>query len=115
MNPVLRLAFWAAAAFAFVMATLPRPPIELFSSDKGQHMAAFFVITLLGCVAYRGLSRVWLMLGMIAFGAAIELAQMLPQLHRDAEWSDWLADILAILVALAVARVFDRLTSAPGK
>jgi hypothetical protein len=115
MNPVLRLAFWAAAAFAFAMATLPRPPIELFSSDKAQHMAAFFVITLLGCVAYRGLSRVWLMLGMIAFGAAIELAQLLPQLHRDAEWSDWLADILAVLLALAVARMFDRRAPARRK
>jgi hypothetical protein len=115
MNPILRFAFWAAAAFAFVMATLPRPPVELFSSDKAQHMAAFFVITLLGCVAYRRLSRIWLMLGMLAFGAAIELAQLLPQLHRDAEWSDWLADGLAILVALTVARLFDRPASRSRK
>jgi hypothetical protein len=108
MNRVIRLAFWAAAAFAFVMATLPRPPIEVFSSDKAQHMAAFFIITLLGSAAYRGLSRVRLMLGMIAFGAAIELAQLVPALHRDAEWSDWLADILAVLLALALAHLFDR-------
>lgn len=107
MTPILRIAFWAAAAFAFVMATLPHPMIEISSSDKVQHMTAFFVITSLGCAAYRSLSRVKLMLAMTAFGAAIELVQMVPELHRDAEWSDWLADILAVLLALAVAHLLE--------
>jgi VanZ family protein len=108
MTQVLRLAFWMAAVFAFVMATLPQPMIELSSSDKVQHMAAFLVLTLLGSAAYRGVSRVGLMLAMIAFGAAIEVAQMVPQLHRDAEWSDWLADVLAVLLGLALAHLVER-------
>jgi VanZ family protein len=113
MTQLLRLAFWAAALFAFVMATLPQPMIELSSSDKVQHMIAFLVLTLLGSAAYRGFSRVKLMLAMIAFGAVIELAQMVPQLHRDAEWSDWLADILAVLLGLAVAHLVERWVVAP--
>lgn len=106
MTPVLRIAFWAAAVFAFVMAVLPHP-IELPTSDKVQHMAAFFVITAVGCAAYRGLSRVKLMLAMIAFGGMIELVQMMPEIHRDAEWSDWFADILAVLLALAIAHLIE--------
>ena len=108
MTSVLRLAFWAAAVFAFVMAVLPHPPELLETSDKVQHMAAFFTITALGCAAYRGFSRLKLMLAMIAFGAMIEVVQMVPQLHRDAEWSDWLADILAVLLALAIAHLLER-------
>lgn len=107
MTPVLRMAFWSAAAFAFIMAVLPHPVDLLETSDKVQHMAAFFTITALGCAAYRGLSRVKLMLAMIAFGAGIELVQMVPELHRDAEWSDWLADILAVLLALAIAHAIE--------
>ena len=89
MNAVLRIAFWAAVLFAFTMAELPQPMLELSSSDKVQHVMAFFTITALGCAAYRGLSRVKLMLGVVAFGGVIELVQMVPELHRDAEWSDW--------------------------
>lgn len=103
MTSMLRIAFWAAAVFAFVMAVLPHPPDLLETSDKVQHMAAFFTITALGCAAYRGFPRLKLTLALIAFGGAIELAQMIPELHRDAEWSDWLADILAVLLALALA------------
>ena len=114
MTQVLRLAFWAAALFAFVMATLPQPMIELSSSDKVQHMVAFLVLTLLGSAAFRGVSRIRLMLAMIAFGGVIELAQMAPQVHRDAEWSDWLADILAVLLGLAVAHLIERWAAAPA-
>jgi hypothetical protein len=102
-----RFAFWAAALFAFVMAVVP-DPIEIPTSDKVQHMAAFFTITLLGCAGYRGLPRVKLMLAMFAFGAMIEVVQLVPMLHRDAEWSDWLADIVAVLAALAIAHVAER-------
>jgi hypothetical protein len=107
MTSILRIAFWAAALFAFVMAVLPHPIELLATSDKVQHMTAFFVITTLGCAAYRGLSRVRLMLAMVAFGAAIEVVQLVPELHRDAEWSDWLADSLAVILALAVAHLVE--------
>jgi VanZ family protein len=107
MVAAIRIAFWAAALFAFVMAVLPHPVELLEASDKVQHMVAFFTITALGCAAYRGLPRVKLMLAMVAFGGLIELVQMIPQLHRDSQWSDWLADILAVLLALAIAHLIE--------
>jgi hypothetical protein len=106
MTGVIRIAFWAAALFAFVMAVLPQP-VELPASDKVQHMAAFFTITALGCAGYRGLPRMKLMLAMVAFGGLIELVQLVPELHRDSQWSDWAADILAVILALAVAHLVE--------
>ena len=107
MTSMLRMAFWAASLFAFVMAVLPHPIELLATSDKVQHMTAFFVITTLGCAAFRGLSRIKLMVAMVAFGGLIELVQLIPELHRDAQWSDWLADILAVILALAIAHLIE--------
>jgi hypothetical protein len=76
--------------------------------DKWQHMAAFFVITVLGRVAFHDLSRKILTPALIGFGALIEMVQMIPALHRDSDWHDFLADIIAVIAALAVAHVFER-------
>ena len=111
MHPISRIAFWAAAVFAFVMAVLPQP-VELPASDKVQHMAAFFTIGLLGCVAYPRLSRGKLLLALVAFGGLIELVQIIPALHRDSQWSDWMADIAAAIGALVVVFVGERFRSA---
>ena len=104
-KPILRLAFWAAGLFAFVMALLPHPPqLPGHPSDKVQHMAAFAVLGLLGSLAYPRL-RTWrLLVGLSIFGALIELAQEIPMLHRDSDPFDWLADTVACaVVLLAVA------------
>jgi hypothetical protein len=108
----LRLAFWAAAVFAFVMAVLPQP-VELPASDKVQHMAAFLVIAALGRLAYPRLPWWKLLLGLVAFGGAIELVQMIPELHRDSELSDWAADIVAALAALAGFYALRRFLAQP--
>jgi hypothetical protein len=42
----------------------------------------------------------------------IELVQLIPELHRDSEWSDWFADIAAASAALIVAAVAGRLRPA---
>ena len=50
---VARALFWAAAAFAFVMAVLPHPPnIPGNPNDKLQHIAAFATLALLGSFAF---------------------------------------------------------------
>jgi VanZ family protein len=100
----LRLAFWAAAAFAFVMAALPHP-LELpgAPSDKVQHVIAFVTLGLLGASAYPATSLVQLALRLSVFGALIELVQAIPALHRDSSVLDWIADTVAcsaVLVAI---------------
>ena len=95
--------FWAAAAFAFVMAVLPHPPqVPGSPSDKVQHVIAFATLGLLGSWAFSSTSRLQLLIRLSLFGAFIELCQAIPALHRDSDVLDWLADTVACGLALLV-------------
>lgn len=94
-----RLTFWAALAFTVVLATLPKPPEIIAAPDKVQHALAFFVLTALHKLAYREFGFWKRVIVMAILGGAIEVAQMVPAFHRDAEWMDWVADVAATLAA----------------
>ena len=88
------------------MALVPKPPeLPGQPGDKVQHMIAFFTLAGLAAAGWRDRSILALFVSLAAFGAAIELFQMIPALHRDAEWLDWVADMGAALAALILARV----------
>ena len=109
MRRLLRLAFWAAALFAFVMAVLPHPPqLPGAPTDKVQHVLAFTVLTGLAIMGWPGVARWRLLLGLSGFGVLIELVQAIPALNRSSDWRDWLADTGAILVVLALAAAVER-------
>ena len=102
----LRRAFFVSAAFAFVMALLPKPPdLPGGPGDKIQHMMAFATLGTLAAAGWRDRPLAVLFAWLAGFGAAIELFQAIPVLHRDAEWLDWLADMAAAAAALGVVRV----------
>lgn len=121
MLRLLRIAFWAAALFAFVMAVLPQPPHWPGDpSDKVQHILAFAVLAALASQAYRTVRPAAVALGLSAFGAAIELAQTIPALHRDADIVDWCADTLTAALVLALVALWrrrsgDQLPGGPGE
>jgi uncharacterized membrane protein (UPF0136 family) len=101
----LRLIFWAAACFAFVMAVLPHPPqLPGEPNDKVQHILAFVTLAAVGSLAYPAASSVRLLAGLSLFGAFIEIVQAIPMLHRDSQFLDWVADTAAVLVVLAAIR-----------
>lgn len=110
MSPLRRffvIAFWGALLFAYVDAILPgKDAISLSMWDKLNHMIAFFTITFLARAAYPRIPIFRLFVMMAAFGAFIELSQAIPFIHRDAEWDDWFADMVATLVGLFVAWPF---------
>jgi hypothetical protein len=100
-----RSAFWAAACFAFVMAVLPHPPqFPGEPNDKVQHIAAFATLALLGSFAYPATALSKLLVRLSLFGAAIEVVQAIPELHRDSDVLDWLADTVAVAVVLLLVR-----------
>jgi len=110
MSPLRRLfvlAFWGALLFAYIEAIIPgKDAINLSAWDKMNHMIAFFTITFLARAAYPRIPIFRLFVMMAAFGAFIELSQALSFIGRDAEWDDWLADMIATLVALIIAWPF---------
>lgn len=110
---ILRFAFWAAVLFAFVMAALPQPPhLPGEPSDKLLHVIAFATLALLGCLAYPRVSLLKLALALSAFGAAIEAVQVIPDLNRDSEFMDWVADAAAVAIILVLVFLWRRRTKA---
>lgn len=101
--------FWGALAFALVMALLPKPPrLPGDPSDKIQHIIAFAALAALASAAYARTPLVKLGVGLSAFGALIELLQLIPPLHRDGSVADWIADTLAVAAVLAFTRLRRR-------
>jgi VanZ family protein len=95
--------FWAATAFAYVMAVLPHPPeVPGAPSDKVQHVIAFATLGFLAAWAFPNTSRLQLWVRLSLFGAFIELSQAIPALHRDADVVDWIADTIACGLALLI-------------
>jgi hypothetical protein len=95
----IRRAFWLALIVTLAMALLPNPP-TMRAADKVQHMAAFAALTSLAALGFPGLRLRVIFVWMAALGLAIEVLQMIPMLHRNAQASDWLADCAATLATL---------------
>ena len=100
---LLPYVFWAAMLFGFVMAILPKPPtLPGEPSDKVQHILAFLTLAALASLAYPRARPLKIGLGLALYGALIEFTQMIPVLHRDAELLDWIADVAAASIVLAL-------------
>ena len=105
----LRLFFWAAAAFAFVMAILPHPPeFPGGPGDKFQHMAAFATLATLAALAWPERRYAAIGLALSYFGAIIEIVQAIPALHRDCDILDWVADTVSLSLVLSIAWAIRR-------
>jgi len=97
----LRLAFWLAMLGALVLASVPTPPhLPGDPSDKLQHVMAFLCLAGLVGWAYPKTSVLKLIVGLSAFGAFVEMVQLLLPLERDPELLDWVADTVAATVVL---------------
>lgn len=77
--------------------------------DKLKHLAAFAVLSIIGCAAASPSRRTgwWIAAALLAYGGFIELVQtQLP--HREAEWGDMLADAMGIGFGLLVVAMLRR-------
>lgn len=108
---MLKAVFYLAALFATVMALLPHPPHLPFDylGDKIHHMAAFATLAVLARVGFPSARNRTILERLSFFGAMIEVAQSIPALHRDCDILDWAADTIAVIVALALCLLVQRL------
>ncbi len=110
---LLRYAFWGALIVGFAIATMPKPiALPGQPSDKIQHILAFLTFAALGSMAYPRVGLLKMGLGLSAYGALIELAQMIPAINRHAELLDWVADTVAAFLVLILAAAIRRVRKA---
>jgi VanZ family protein len=104
------LLFWGCGAVILVLALMPATPdLPGTGWDKSNHVAAFLVLTVLGCLAYPDRIAA-ILVGAVLYGGLIEVLQSFTD-YRSAEWADLFADAVGVLAGrtlLAVARLRRR-------
>ena len=97
-----QVAFFAALIFTFYSAVIPpQKALRLVPWDKAEHFLAFYALTGLAVAAFPRRNLFLLAALLSAFGAFIEFVQGLSIVRRDRDFWDWLADTVAIAMALA--------------
>lgn len=94
----VRLVFAAAClvvAYGVFMPPGGGPPLMLW--DKAEHFTAFFGLMFLAMAAFPRTSLLKLGVILSVAGAAIEVIQATPLVHRDADVLDWAADTLGVM------------------
>lgn len=103
VRKLLRFVFVLTLCAVFWLALLPAPDVVQLVSwqDKVEHAVLFAGLALLALAAWpqRALA---IALGLLAYGAAMEVAQSFTA-HRVGDPWDWLADAVGLLVLLPFA------------
>ena len=105
----LRLLFLTALALVTVLMLWPFPPSNegWIYTDKIQHVLVFCMLSYLGIQAYsRWPGRI--AIGLMVYGAAIELLQAALTSTRQASLADWLADCVGIALGFIIYYYFHQ-------
>lgn len=95
-----------------LLAIIPSLSIPGNPDDKLLHIVAFFVLALLaaGAMPSARLRCIWI--GLVGFAAAIEMAQLIMEQGRKAEWNDLMVGVSGASVALLLVFAFRRMATA---
>lgn len=105
LRQLMRGMFWILCVLVALAALIPpalpaRLPALTSLNDKAQHLLAFFLLALIGIIAYRT-HRALILMGLLGLGIGIEFAQGLSLIGRDREWLDVIADAAGLLLSIA--------------
>jgi hypothetical protein len=110
MRPLFTTAFAAALLLTLVMAWLPHPPtVPWHEDDKFWHMIAFITLAVLAVLAFPAAPLVRIGERLLFLGAAVEVVQSIPMLHRKCDIRDWIADTMAVAATLAIVAGIRRM------
>jgi|TARA_B110000879_G_scaffold202754_1_gene279507 VanZ family protein len=84
---------------------MDQPPPTPEGSDKLVHLAAFAALAFPLARTSR-VSLLLIFIGASAFGGLIELIQ--PTFNRSADLNDWIADILGVMLGIALGLIYRR-------
>jgi VanZ family protein len=114
VSPLFKLAFWLLCILIATLSLLPvdqLPPQTLNIWDKAQHAVGFMMLSLAGLFAYpRRLLA--LSVGLLVFGAAIEVAQSFTTWRYGDAW-DWVADAVGVGSIMLMSTMLTRRPARP--
>jgi VanZ family protein len=90
---------------ALYLALTPQPIGMLIESGETRHALAFAILPLISSIAWPRLPIVPHFLGYSVFGGLIEIAQFEMHVGRNAEWVDWITDIVVAAITLILCRI----------
>lgn len=98
-----RIALAAALCVATALLLLPLGPnVPGTGWDKSNHLLAFALLAILACRAWPA-SVVAALAALLVYGGLIEILQSFTG-YRSAEWADWLADAVGLLLGWTLLR-----------
>ena len=105
---LLKALFWTAMAGSYILAVLPRDEVPRLTpfGDKGNHILAFAILTLLLLIAYRiryARAFAW----MLFYGIFIEISQLFA-INRSSELLDVAADSIGALIGIVFVMLWKR-------
>ena len=112
-NRVLVTAFYLGAGLVGVLSLAPSGALpEVPVDDKAEHALAYAALGLLGAASSHGIAR--LILGLAAYGTALELLQAFSP-GRSPDPTDALADIIGTCLGAAIGIALRRVVLIAAK
>ena len=108
---VIRVLFWSVLLASYILAILPQQDVPQLTpfNDKGNHLLALSVLTLLLLQSYR-LKYTTVFLRMFLYGVWIEVSQLFA-VNRQGEVLDVVADSMGVVVGIVLFWVIEKYRS----
>ena len=104
---IFRILFWLLLGIILAISIMPAAEAPtVFAYDKLNHGLAFFSLSLMARLLWARTNAALLFVLLMVFGGGIELLQWSMGLGRDADWMDFAADIVAILLGILAGKLF---------
>ena len=104
---IFRILFWLLLGIILAISLMPAADAPtVFAYDKLNHGLAFFTLSLMARLLWPRTNAAFLLVLLMVFGGGIELLQFSMGLGRDADWMDFAADIVAIVLGLLAGKLF---------
>ncbi len=112
VQTILRLAFWLLLGIILALSLMPSEDAPtVFADDKLNHILAFFTLSLMARLLWPQARLAILFVLLTLLGGGIELLQLAMGFGREADWMDFAADIVAIVLGMLAGNALGKIKS----